>query len=213
MPLSRRKQIAKWAEKRKALVIEEDDAGELCHESRASLPIYTHSPERVAYVYGLEMLLGRAWNLGIIVCTGEIKEAIVKAKNVLTNGPSYFAQSLSARLIESKYLEQRLKFVANRLSERRSAMLNRLHTLKLEVASYTPVRSGFRQTIWLDSTINDVLVVEECRKRGAEIFAVSPFFLNEPRRPGVMIDFAHTDDAKIIETIAALEEVLKTYHV
>lgn len=213
MPSSRRKQIAKWAQQRNALVIEEDDAGELCHESRASLPIFTHAPENVAYVYGVEMLLGRAWSLGVIVCTGEIKEAIAKAMSVLTDGPSLFIQSLSACLIESKYLEQRLKFIANRLSERRAVMLDRLLALNSEVASYTPVRSGFRQTVWLDSTINDVLVVEECRKRGAEIFAISPFFFDEPRRPGVMIDFAHTDDAKIVETIAALAEVLETYHV
>lgn len=209
MPASRRLQIGEWARQRNGIVIEEDNVGEFRYETRGFLPISFFVPAHVVSVYGFGSLLGPAWRFAVLVAPQQLREKISQAAIA---GPSSLVTAFLSRILEGGHLERRVETVSQLLQRRRATLLQALSEIPKGMATFTPARGGTIQTIWLSSAVDDARLVSVCRKRGALISAVSPYYARAPRSPGVMIDFGASDREELLKTASIFIEVLKEHH-
>ncbi|HEY9784750.1 MAG TPA: PLP-dependent aminotransferase family protein [Candidatus Obscuribacterales bacterium] len=209
LPASRRTQIAGWARSKNSVVIEEDNVGEFTYDSRRSLPIFSLAPEKVVLLCGFNVTLGAAWRLGLMVAKGALKDLLLSTQVALATPANHLVQRMLLQFIEEGLLERRVQDLSKQFDEKRSVLLEQLSQSRRSQFIYTPARAGCYQAVWLPSTVDDVALIAASRLPGAVALPISPYFIQPPRRPGVIFNFALASKEQIVNAVSTFDEVLR----
>ncbi|HEY9756651.1 MAG TPA: PLP-dependent aminotransferase family protein [Oculatellaceae cyanobacterium] len=206
---SRKQKIAEWANERRVVVVEDDSASEFLYESRVSLSIYSQASEQTVYIGSFSQMLPSEWQIGFVVAPACLRKALIRVKSLTNRCTSLLVQSLVRRLLESGFVQEYTRRLQRQNDERRQFLLEILRTWHLENAMFSPVKGGSWQTLWLQPGIDDISVARACAESGIAIAPVSPCFVRQPARSGLILNFSAMDVDSLISALSRLRGVLK----
>src|SRR5690242_7835179 len=200
LPLGRRVELLEWAAARRAWLIEDDYDGEFRYGGRPLAALKSLDRDgRVIYIGSFSKALFPALRLGYMVLPPALRDAFVAAKWLEDRGCNALEQAALARFMGDGGFERHLRRAAQTLRARRTAMLNGLARHAAGIVEVVDSNAGMHLTAWLVgmSHADCERLIEHARTRGLGLYAIAPYCLKTPPRPGLVLGYAGLPTADI----------------
>jgi GntR family transcriptional regulator/MocR family aminotransferase len=200
LPLARRVELLEWAAKERAWLIEDDYDGEFRYGGRPLAALKSLDRDgRVIYIGSFSKVLFPALRLGYMVLPPALCDAFVAAKWLEDRGCNALEQAALALFMGDGGFERHLRRAAQTLRARRDAMLTGLARHAAGVVEVIDSNAGMHLTAWLvDMSHADCeRLIEHARTRGLGLYAIAPYCLKPPPRPGLVFGYAGLPPADI----------------
>jgi GntR family transcriptional regulator/MocR family aminotransferase len=210
LPVSRRLDLLRWAERHGALVIEDDYDSEFRHVGRPLEALQgLDRSGRVAYVGSFSKVLYPALRLGYLVAPPELVQLCAEAKRLVDLQTATPGQEMLAELIESGQFEAHLRRMRRVYRGRRTALLEALARDLDGLAEPGPSEAGLYLRIVLAPGLDDEVVARRAAELGVAVYPARPYFARPPARPGLILGYAALDEAGIAEGIRRLRQAIE----
>ena len=212
LPLGRRVELLDWATSTRAWLIEDDYDGEFRYGGRPLAALKSLDRDgRVIYIGSFSKALFPALRLGYMVLPPAVRDAFVAAKWLEDRGCNALEQAALARFMGDGGFERHLRRAAQTLRARRAAMLNGLAKHAAGVVEVVDSNAGMHLTAWLDgvSHADCERLIEHARERGLGLYAIAPYCLKPPPRPGIVLGYAGLPPADIDAAMRLLGRCLR----
>lgn len=210
---ARRKKLITWAESSNVMLIEDDVFSEFTFESRL-MPALTSfaSRKRNIYIGSFSQSLTPSWRIGFMVVPEDLREPLSRLKWLADRCTSPIVQQLTLQLLKSGFLEKHIRKSQQAYEQKRGVVLNELERWPKKLATFTPVKGGLYQTIWLPPATDDVRIAELCADKDVQVLPLSSFYLQLQAKPGLLISFANMTEAQIVDGLKRIKSVLEDQH-
>jgi GntR family transcriptional regulator/MocR family aminotransferase len=166
----RRAALLEWAERRDALVIEDDYDGEFRYDREPVGALQGLAPERVAYLGSASKVLAPAVRVGWMVLPSWLERPVAEEKAWDDAGTPLPAQLALADMIERGELDRHLRRVRPAYRRRRDALLAGLERLFPGVR-VLGVAAGLHVAVQLPELVDERALVRRAEGRGVALFA------------------------------------------
>ena len=205
LPVSRRLDLLRWAERYDTLVIEDDYDSEFRHAGRPLEALQGLAEAgRVAYVGSFSKVLYPALRLGYLVAPTALVQLAAEAKRLVDLQTATPGQELLAELIEGGHFEAHLRRMRRVYRGRRTALLEALARELGPLVEAGPSDAGLYLRIVLAEGLDEEAVTREAAARGVAVYPAAPYFQRPMARPGLILGYAALDEAGIQEGIRRL---------
>ncbi|HEY2768887.1 MAG TPA: PLP-dependent aminotransferase family protein [Solirubrobacteraceae bacterium] len=194
---ARRAALVAWAQKRDALIVEDDYDAEYRYDRKPVGSLQGLEPERVVYGGSTSKTLAPAVRLGWLVLPQRLVEPIAVRQRLRGGTPSPLEQLALADLIERGELDRHLRRQRRRYRRQRSALLAALATELPEVTVHGAA-AGLYVVLRLPEGIGEQAVLTAAHGRGIALEGLSG------STPGIVVGYANLTDAAIGPAVAAL---------
>jgi GntR family transcriptional regulator/MocR family aminotransferase len=209
LPVSRRLDLLRWAERHGAMVIEDDYDSELRHVGRPLEALQgLDRSGRVAYVGSFSKVLYPALRLGYLVAPPELVRLASEAKRLVDLQTATPGQEMLAELIQSGQFEAHLRRLRRVYRGRRAALLEALARELPGLAEPGPSEAGLYLRVVLAPGLNDEEVAERALALGVAVYPARPYFARPRARPGLILGYAALDEAGIAEGVRRLRQAI-----
>ena len=193
LPLPRRMELLEWAVARRAWLIEDDYDGEFRYGGRPLAALKSLDRDgRVIYIGSFSKALFPALRLGYMVLPTALRDAFVAAKWLEDRGCNALEQAALARFMADGGFERHLRRAAHTLRARRAAMLSGLARHGAGIVEVVDSNAGMHLTAWLEGVghADCERLIDHARARGLGLYAIAPYCLKPPPRPGLVLGYA-----------------------
>jgi len=205
LPVSRRLDLLRWAERHDALVIEDDYDSEFRHVGRPLEALQgLDRAGRVAYVGSFSKVLYPALRLGYLVAPPALVRLASEAKRLLDLQTATPGQEMLAELIQSGQFEAHLRRMRRVYRGRRAALLEALERELGGLATPGPSDAGLYLRLVLAEGLDEEAVARQAAELGVAVYPAGPYFARPVARPGLILGYAALDEAGIAEGIRRL---------
>jgi GntR family transcriptional regulator/MocR family aminotransferase len=205
LPVSRRLDLLRWAERHDTLVIEDDYDSEFRHAGRPLEALQGIAEAgRVAYVGSFSKVLYPALRLGYLVAPTSLVWLAAEAKRLVDLQTATPGQELLAELIQAGHFEAHLRRMRRVYRERRTVLLEALNRELGPLAEAGPSDAGLYLRIVLAEGLDEEAVTREAAARGVAVYPARPYFQRTVARPGLILGYAALDEVGIQEGIRQL---------
>ena len=205
LPVSRRLDLLRWAERHDALVIEDDYDSEFRHVGRPLEALQgLDRSGRVAYVGSFSKVLYPALRLGYLVAPPALVRLASEAKRLLDLQTATPGQEMLAELIQSGQFEAHLRRMRRVYRGRRAALLEALDRELGSLATPGPSDAGLYLRVVLAEGLDEEAVARRAAELGVAVYPAGPYFARPVARPGLILGYAALDEAGIAEGIRRL---------
>jgi len=219
LPLARRLELLRWAERNDAFVLEDDYDSEFRFGGRPleSLRSLDRSG-RVVYVGTVSKVMFPSLRIGYLVAPEALRVPLLAAKTLSDTGGAGLEQRALAAFIESGQFERHLRRTRMRLAKRRESLLESLHRYFGERVRILDARAGLHLVAWLDAlpAERERALRRRAAARSVGVYPVAPFYRGAPPCTGLLLGYASVDPGSIdrgIELLrAAYDEVAAGPH-
>jgi GntR family transcriptional regulator/MocR family aminotransferase len=209
LPVSRRLDLLRWAERHDALVIEDDYDSEFRHVGRPLEALQgLDRSGRVAYVGSFSKVLYPALRLGYLVAPPEMVRLASEAKRLLDLQTATPGQEMLAELILSGQFEAHLRRMRRVYRGRRAALLAALDRELAPLATPGPSDAGLYLRIVLAEGLDEEAVARRAAELGVAVYPAGPYYARPVARPGLILGYAALDEAGIAEGIRRLRQAI-----
>jgi DNA-binding transcriptional MocR family regulator len=208
---NRRLRVLDWAVNTNAMVIEDDTNCEYFYDSRVISSIHAFDTEqRTIYIGSLSHIIPPSWRLGFMVVPPVVRPLALRLKALTTRCTSPVVQRLVLKLFESGFMQEQSRKLQKLCEQRRELLLKELETWPADVISFSPVKGGLTQTIWLPDYMNDLQLYKKCQAIGFTVIPASPCFQTYPAKPGLVLNFGATPAEQMLLGLQKLKGLLTT---
>lgn len=208
---NRRLRVLDWAVNTNAVVIEDDTNCEYFYDSRVISSIHAFDTEqRTIYIGSLSHIIPPSWRLGFLVVPPAVRPLALRLKALTTRCTSPVVQRLVLKLFESGFMQEQSRKLQKLCEQRRELLLKELETWPADVISFSPVKGGLTQTIWLPDCMNDLQLYKKCQAIGFTVIPASPCFQTYPAKPGLVLNFGATPAEQMLLGLQKLKGLLTT---
>ncbi|MCC7372928.1 MAG: PLP-dependent aminotransferase family protein [Chloroflexi bacterium] len=212
LPVSRRLDLLRWAERQDALIVEDDYDSEFRHAGRPLEALQgLDRSGRVAYVGSFSKVLYPALRLGYLVAPVDLVRLAAEAKRLVDLQTATPGQELLAELIQGGHFEAHLRRMRRVYRGRRAALLDALAQELGPLAEPGPSDAGLYLRVVLAEGIDEDAVTREAAARGVAVYPARPYYQRPPARPGLILGYAALDEDGIREGIRRLREAVRRY--
>lgn len=205
LPVSRRLDLLRWAERHDTLVIEDDYDSEFRHAGRPLEALQgLAEPGRVAYVGSFSKVLYPALRLGYLVAPPELVRLAAEAKRLVDLQTATPGQELLAELIQGGHFEAHLRRMRRVYRGRWTALLEALARELGPLVEAGPSDAGLYLRIVLAEGLDEEAVTREAAARGVAVYPARPYYQRPMAQPGLILGYAALDEAGIQEGIRRL---------
>jgi GntR family transcriptional regulator / MocR family aminotransferase len=205
LPVSRRLDLLRWAERHDAIVIEDDYDSEFRHLGRPLEALQgLDRSGRVAYVGSFSKVLYPALRLGYLVAPPEMVRLVVEAKRLVDLQTATPGQEMLAELIQTGQFEAHLRRMRRVYRGRRTALLEALDRELGDLAVPGPSDAGLYLRIVLAKGLDEESIARRAADLGVAVYPARPYFAQPVARPGLILGYAALDEAGIAEGIRRL---------
>jgi GntR family transcriptional regulator / MocR family aminotransferase len=211
MSLERRLALLAWAERRNAVIIEDDYDSEFRFAGRPLEPLQSLDRSgRVLYVGSFSKVLLPTLRLGFVVAPASLRPALLAAKRLTDWHSELPGQRALARFIDEGLLARHIRRMTREYRFRRERMVRMLEG---ELATWlTPIAgpAGLHLAALADRRPLDVeRVVALASRAGVALSTLSPFHAMRPSRTGMVLGYGAIATAKLDEGLRRLRDCVR----
>src|SRR4051794_6523118 len=170
LPPGRRAALLEWAQRRDALVIEDDYDGEYRYDREPVGALQGLAPERVVYLGSASKVLAPAVRNGWMVLPSWLEAAVSEEKSWDDAGSPLLGQLALADMIERGELDRHLRRVKSSYRRRRDLLLAGLERFFPGVR-VLGVAAGLHVAVQLAELVDEQALVERAAAQGVALYA------------------------------------------
>ncbi|HEY7700103.1 MAG TPA: PLP-dependent aminotransferase family protein, partial [Vicinamibacteria bacterium] len=204
LPLAKRLKLLAWAEENNAVILEDDYDSEYRYEGRPLESIQgLDSHGRVVYLGTFSKVLFPALRLGYVALPRELAPHFTRAKWLSDRQASLLEQRAVAELLRSGEFDQHLRRARVRNQALREALLEALRAGLSEPFEISGENAGIHVVVWFPGRATSELDawIAAAEDVGVGLYSVAPYFLSEPKRPGLLFGYGNLDEEEIVQGI------------
>lgn len=210
MSLERRVALLEWAQRRRAVVIEDDYDGEFRFEGRPMESL--KSLDRaglVAYVGTFSKTIFPELRIGYAIPPRALHAALAKAKRVVDWHSCTLTQAALARFMLDGDFARHLRRVQKHYDARRKVLLAHLRGgLAPWLDAIVPV-AGIHLAARLRPGLDEAALVDAARAHDLGLYGISAFHVDVPREAGLLFGYGGIDATRIDTALARLAALLR----
>jgi GntR family transcriptional regulator/MocR family aminotransferase len=201
--------VLAWAQRRGAIVLEDDYDAEYRYDRAPVGAIQGLDPDRVVYAGTASKTLAAGLRLGWLALPETLVEAVAEAKLLADRGSPVLDQLTFADFLSRGEFDRHLRRLRPIYRRRRDALLTALaeHLPELEPVG---IAAGLHLLAWLPDDLDETTVVAAAADHGVAVAPVSDFGLTPTQRPGLIFGYSSLDEVAITQGIARLARAIAT---
>jgi GntR family transcriptional regulator/MocR family aminotransferase len=209
LPLDRRLALIEWANRRNAVIIENDYDGEFHYGARSLESLQgLDTNGRTVYMGTFSRTIFPALRIGYVVVPKSLAPAFTAAKWLADQHSAILEQQTLAEFITSGLYERHLRRLRRRNAERREALLSAFHDYLSGRVELSGDGSGTHVILWPRKCASEDEVIAKAASRSVGVYRISQYYLKKPSRTGFMLGYTTLNEDEIREGIRLLAEVL-----
>ncbi len=210
MAAAARAAALRWAERRGALIVEDDYDAEYRYDRAPVGAIQGLAPDRVVYAGTASKTLAPGLRLGWLVAPARLVGALAEAKSLADRGSPMLDQLAFADFVERGEFDQHLRRMRPLYRRRRDTLIAALRE-KLRDLEPTGIAAGLHLVAYLPNDLHEAAVVEAAARRGIAAYGLAPYRISGEGRDGLIFGYATLGEPAIVAGIdilaAAIDEV------
>jgi GntR family transcriptional regulator/MocR family aminotransferase len=212
MSLSRRTALLKWAERRGAVVIEDDYDSEFRFQGRPLDPLQNLDRSgRVIYVGSFSKVMLPTLRLGFLVAPSSLQSALWSAKRLTDWHGELPTQAALARFIDEGFLARHIRKAAREYATRHALIVEAIHRDLGRWLHVVPSAAGLHVAARLapGAAVDLSLVAHRAEAWGILVRTLSSFAAGSHVREGFVIGYGAIPTEKINEGLSRLAKSLR----
>ena len=213
MSLARRLALLEWAERWSAHIVEDDYDSEYRYEGRPIEAVQgLDAAGRVIYMGTFSKVLFPALRLGYLVLPLPLVEPFTAAKWLTDRHTATLEQEVLTEFVAEGHFERHLRRARTRNASRRSALLESLEEHLGDQVEIMGANAGVHLVVWLRDVPPRGLqrVIRSAADAGVGVYPVAPYYIEPPRRGGLILGYASLTEGQIRTGIDRLAAVLRS---
>ena len=206
----RRAALVAWAERRDALLIEDDYDAEYRYDRDPVGALQGLAPDRVAYGGTASKTLAPALRLGWLALPGWLAEAVAGEKSMADGGTSTLEQVAYAGFVERGELDRHLRRTRLAYRRRRDALVEAL-ARELPHARLAGVAAGIHAVLELPAGCDERRVVEAAAARDVAVEPMAPHRFAPPHgaSAALLLGYAQLREPALHRGVAELARAVR----
>jgi GntR family transcriptional regulator/MocR family aminotransferase len=212
LPLQRRLELLRWAERSNAYIVEDDYDSEYRYVGRPVEAVQgLDRAGRVLYVGTLSKVLFPSLRIGYLIVPQALVPALASLRFLTDGHTPTFEQAVLTDFIAEGHFERHLRRSRERNKARRAALIQALETHLGDSVEIAGASAGVHVVLWLRRVAPQRLdaLLEAAAARGLGIYSIAPYYLEGPRRAGLLLGYANLSEREIGDGIWLLGKVLR----
>jgi GntR family transcriptional regulator/MocR family aminotransferase len=203
LPAESRAAVLRWANRRGALIVEDDYDAEFRYDQAPIGAMQGLAPDQVVYAGTASKTLAPGLRLGWLVVPGHLVDDLAAAKVAVDRGSPVLDQLAFADFLSHGEFDRHLRRMRPIYRRRRDALLK---ALRERIPDLEPagIAAGLHLVVWLPSDMDEARVVNSAAERGLNVHGVAPYRISSPGRGGLIFGYATLGERTIIEGIDLL---------
>ncbi len=213
MSLQRRAALLTWAEKRGAVVIEDDYDSEFRFEGRPLDPLQSLDPNgRVVYVGSFSKVMLPTLRLGFLIAPASLQPAIRTAKQLTDWHGELPTQAALARFIDEGLLARHIRKAAREYATRHAMIVEAIRRDFGAWLRLIPSMAGLHVSARVapDAAADVSAVVRGAEALGVLVRPLSHFCAETPAQPGLVIGYGAIPTARVEEGLCRLTSCFRS---
>lgn len=209
LPLSRRVGLLEWAKRRNGVIVEDDYDGEFSYQGQPLESLQGLDREgRVIYIGTFSRTVFSSLRIGYLIPPKGLVRAFTAAKWLCDRHTATLEQETLAEFISSGMYERYLRRVRRRNAARRDVLLRTIREEFGERVEVSGDGSGAHIVLWFRQRIGEEAVARAAAALGVGVYGIAAYFLNKPKRAGIMLGYSRMTEAQIREGIRRLAQAV-----
>ena len=204
---SARAAVLRWAQRRGALVVEDDYDAEYRYDRAPIGAMQGLAPEHVVYAGTASKTLAPGLRLGWLVAPSGLVDDLAQAKALADRGSPVLDQLAFADFLERGAFDQHLRRMRPLYRRRRDALVAALRD-RLPDLEPAGVAAGLHLVAYLPGDLDEAALVQGAARRGVALHGLAPYRIAQGGRPGLIFGYATLDERAIEEGVAVLADVV-----
>jgi GntR family transcriptional regulator/MocR family aminotransferase len=203
----RRTAALRWAERRGALIVEDDYDAEYRYDRAPIGAMQGLAPDRVVYAGTASKTLAPGLRLGWLVVPSRLVGAVAEAKALADRGSPVLDQLAFADFLHRGEFDRHLRRMRPLYRRRRDTLLAALreHLPELEPAG---IAAGLHLVAYLPDHLDEADVERAAAERGVSVYGLAPYRLEAEGRPGLIFGYATLPERTLSTGVALLAEAI-----
>jgi GntR family transcriptional regulator/MocR family aminotransferase len=209
LPLARRFALLDWARRAEALIVEDDYDGEFRYEDQPLQSLQGLDGDgRVLYLGTFSRTVFPALRIGYLVVPKSLVPVFTAAKWLSDRHTATLEQETLAEFIASGMYERHLRRVRRSNASRREVLLDATHKYLGGRVHMTGYSAGAHVVLWPVKRVAEAAVINAAASHGVGVYGISPYFLTQPSKTGLLLGYSRTKESDIREGVRRLGRVL-----
>lgn len=212
LPLTRRLELLRWAERGDVHIVEDDYDSEFQYDHQPVQALQgLDRTGRVLYVGSFSKVLFPSLRIGYLIVPPPLIAPVASVRFLTDYQTPTFEQSVLADFIAGGHFERHLRRSRRRNHARRLALVSALHTHCRQAVEVVGANAGVHVMVWLRhvSITRLEALIEEAAESGVGLYAVTPYYLVRPKTAGLLLGYANLSEVDITEGIRLLGRLLR----
>lgn len=208
MPAQRRLALLAYAQKKRALIIEDDYDGALRYHERpfSALQGLDHQGQ-VIYLGTFSKVLFPALRLAYVVLPPSLVDPFRKAKRLVDRAAPTLTQAAIADFITEGHFERHLRHLREAYGQQRQWLVDAIRQQLPGDVTFSAEPAGLHIMLLLGNGRSEAHIVEEAAQRGVRVYPGRPYHLREPIPETILLGFSGLDRTAIEEGVRRLSEL------
>jgi GntR family transcriptional regulator/MocR family aminotransferase len=215
MSPARRTALLAWADRNRAVVIEDDYDSEFRFSDRPLEPLQSlDQTGRVVYVGTFSKTLLPMLRLGFVVAPASLRPALQTARQLSDWYGESLTQAALARFIDEGLMARHVRKATREYATRWERLLTVLHGDFAEWVEVVPSVAGLHLCVWLRSGSTDhaSAVVQQARESGVALQSIAGFYREGRPRAGLLLGYGLITSDRIDEGLSRLRACFVCLH-
>ncbi|KAA3664466.1 MAG: PLP-dependent aminotransferase family protein [Chloroflexi bacterium] len=210
MPLARRMALLQWAQKHRAIIIEDDYDGELRYDGRPLSALQGLDKDgRVIYLGTFSKVLFPALRLGYVVLPHSLVTPFVQAKRLVDRGAPTLTQAAISDFINEGHFERHLRHLRTAYGQRHAVLMKALQSHMPKSVHYSTTPAGLHVMLFLPMGVEETAVIQQAAQAGVGVYPGARYHLQHPAPPSILMGFSGLSEVDIEEGVRRLAKVLQ----
>ncbi|MBS1791680.1 MAG: PLP-dependent aminotransferase family protein [Acidobacteria bacterium] len=210
LPLNRRLELLKWAERTGAMIIEDDYDSEFRYGSHPIPALQGLSDgNSVIYIGTFSKVLFPALRIGYVVVPESIAHVFARARWISDRQTPTLEQRALGDFIAEGHLERHLRRMRTLYDKRRQALVRALKLHFEDRVEIVGENAGMHLMVRLRSEFSDEEVMRRAAQSGVGVVSAQIYYLHESRLGEFVLGYAGLSERKIQEGIRRLAKALR----